>query len=91
MKEPDFVREVVTLAVQTGLPAEQVGALENTLRREYGGRTVRIDRRAPLTVDDVNLALRESKSVRTIARETGFSRATIYRMLSGRKSHRPVE
>jgi DNA invertase Pin-like site-specific DNA recombinase len=86
MKEPDFVREVVGLAVQTGLPAEQVSALEHSLRREYGGRTVRIDRRAPLTVDDLNSALRESKSVRTIAKETGFSRATIYRMLS-RKSH----
>jgi len=91
MKKYDFVREIVDIALHTGLSADRVNAFENTLRREYGGKRVVIERKAPITLDDVNHALREQKSVKTISKQTGLSRSTIYRMLSSRKSHRLVQ
>ena len=86
MKKCDFVEGVASIAVQTGLSVEQVAQFADAIRKEYGGKTVTIDRRPPVTIDDVNNALRHQKSVRVISKETGLSRSTIYRMLSSRKS-----
>lgn len=87
MKRFDFVEELADIAYESGIRPEAVNVLKSKLRRDFGGLTVTIARREPVTLERVNAALRAQKSVRTISKEMGLSRSTIYRMLSCRKSH----
>jgi hypothetical protein len=60
---------------------------DTAIRREFGGVALRIQPKAPVTIDDIDVKLRARKPVAIIAHEVGLSRATIYRMLS-RKAKR---
>lgn len=85
--KPDFVAEFVALARDTaGIDARAAQQIEARLRSDYGGQTVRIAERPPVTPEFIDARLRERKSVREIAGEVGMSRATIYRMLNQPKS-----
>jgi DNA invertase Pin-like site-specific DNA recombinase len=59
---------------------------DTAIRREFGGAALRIQPKAPVTIDEIDSRLRARKPVAMIAHEVGLSRATIYRMLGRRKS-----
>ena len=64
-------------------------AVEAALRRELGGQRVRIEPRAPVTIEAIDAGLRAGKVVRVIARDLGVSRSTLYRHIDrARKSRR---
>lgn len=54
---------------------------DQAIRREFGGKAMRIQPRAPLTIEQIDAELRQRKTVAVIADEVGISRSTIYRML----------
>ena len=85
----DFVAEFVALARDTaGLDDRAAQQIEARLRSDYGGQTVRIAERPPVTMEFIDTRLRERKSVREIACEAGMSRATIYRILGAKSFKR---
>lgn len=54
---------------------------DRAIRQEFGGTAVRIQPRAPVTMEQIDAGLRQRKPVAAIAAEVGLSRATVYRML----------
>jgi DNA invertase Pin-like site-specific DNA recombinase len=78
----DYAARIAAIACQA--LAADPSARENVeaaLRRELGGKQVRIAERAPITVEVINAGLRARKPVAVIAQELGCSRATLYRHL----------
>lgn len=59
---------------------------DQAIRREFGGAALRIQPKAPVTIDDIDARLRQRKPVAMIAAEVGLSRATIYRMLGKKRT-----
>lgn len=83
---PDFVADVLArLRAAADLEPSAAASLERAIRQTYGGQTLRILPREPVTLEQINAALRTGKPVRVIARELGISRATIYRRLAKTK------
>ena len=82
MRKPDCTAEIAALVVQVaGMPPEAGQRIEAALRRDFGGRDVRIERVPPITRELVNAELRQGKGVAVIAQELGVCRNTIYRRL----------
>lgn len=75
-----LLQDVIVLAPQ------DAARIEAALRQRFGGSVVHIAERPPVTVADIDAGLRNRKPVALIAKETGVSRATIYRMLRTGKS-----
>lgn len=85
MNKMDFVREVVAIARETtGLDSKALAKLEDQIRCQFAGETVRIAPRPPVTYEDIDAGLRQRKSVRVMSSEFGISRSTIYRMLESK-------
>lgn len=63
-----------------------IARVEAALRNEFGGSAVRIEARAPVTLEQIDAGLRQRKPVAVIAEEVGLSRATIYRMLGKKRA-----
>lgn len=91
----DYTARIAAIVCQAlAADPRAVPRAEAALRRELGGRQVRIAERPappPITVDAINAGLRQRKPVAAIAQEMGCSRATIYRHLArpGKKSQAP--
>lgn len=84
MPRIDYATEIAALARQVaGLDERASSRLEEALRREYGGQSVRIAQK-PVAIDMalVDAELRKRTPVRQIAQQMGVSRMTIYRHLS---------
>lgn len=81
MNKLDFVAEVVALAGKAGLDAKASARLENEVRCRFGGQRVRIEERAPITLERIDATMRQGKPVAVVAAELGCSRMTIYRHL----------
>lgn len=84
--KPDAVQKI--LEIVGSVAAIDKNALlraDSAIRSELGGQAVRIQHRAPVTLDDIDDRLRQRKPVAAIAMEVGLSRATIYRMLGRRR------
>lgn len=89
MKRVDHAADIAQLLADMAvLSPKSVESFEVELRKRFGGRAVTIERRAPVTIEQIDAALRERKSVRTIASEAGISRSTIYRMISSKSLKR---
>lgn len=80
--KPDAVQMILKIVgdVATVDPAAILRA-EMAIREEFGGKSLRIQHRAPVTLDQIDAGLRQRKPVAVIAAEVGLSRASIYRML----------
>jgi len=82
----DIVAEIAALAREVaGVDPVAAQKLANAVRNTYGGQSVRILPRAPITLASIDQELRRGKPVRVIAQELGVSRATLYRHLSQKK------
>lgn len=79
MTRPDHAAEIAALARQ--VPPE---SFECALRRRFGGETLRISERPPVTPEQVDAGLRQGKPVSALVGELGVGRSTIYRMLRAR-------
>jgi len=80
---PDFVAQLLALLTRAASLDEPTRKqIEKDIRTLWGGRNVRISRRYPVTLEEIDARLRERKPVREIAEELESSRATIYRRLS---------
>ena len=78
----DAVHELLKVVGEvTQLAGADIARADEAIRREFGGRAMRIQPRAPLTIDHVDAELCRRKTVADIAGEVGISRSTIYRML----------
>ena len=87
--KPDAVQQILKVVGETaGIEPQALARCEQAIRREFGGAALRIQPRAPITIDDIDARLRQRKPVAAISVELGLSRATIYRMLA-RKSRKP--
>jgi predicted transcriptional regulator YheO len=85
--KPDAVARILEIVASVSPLQEPTRKrVEDAIRRELGGAELRIPRRAPVTIEQVNAGLFARRPVREIASELGVSRATIYRMLAPRKS-----
>lgn len=81
--KPDAVQQLLKVVSEAAnLEPQALARCDQAIRREFGGAALRIQPRAPVTVDDIDARLRQRKPVATIAIEVGLSRATIYRMLA---------
>lgn len=85
MNRDDFVADLMGLVRLAGLEADAADRLEVQIRARWADQAVRIRAVRPVTLDDINAALRQRKPVREIADELGMSRATIYRRLNVRR------
>ncbi len=84
--KPDAVQQILEIVGTVAkVDALALSRVDQAIRREFGGCHVRIQPRAPVTIDQIDEGLRKRKPVAVIASEVGLSRATIYRML-GRNS-----
>lgn len=89
MKREDFACQVVGLMREFAeVDADCAAKVESELRRRYAGKQVTVERRAPLTQDDIDFALRRRMSVKDIAQQNGVSRSTIYRMIGSKSLKR---
>lgn len=80
--KPDAVQQILEIVgTVANVDAMALSRADQAIRREFGGTAVRIQPRAPVTIDQIDAGLRQRKPVAVIAAEFGLSRATIYRML----------
>jgi len=87
----DFAQQFVALVREVAPEAAPAAALiERELRDRFGGQRVRIDARAPLTLEAIDERLRQRMRVVEIAEDLGVSRWAIYRMLRTPKDARKV-
>jgi hypothetical protein len=84
--KPDAVQQILEIVGSVAqIDASALSRADQAIRREFGGCQMRIQPRAPVTMEQIDAGLRQRKPVAMIAYEVGLSRATIYRML-GRKA-----
>lgn len=85
----DSTQKIALLAAEAAGCPDKAGRIEQELRKRMGGQQVTITRRAPLTLDLINAAMREKGgSVARAAKALGCGRETIYRRLRPQqKSH----
>lgn len=83
------ILEVVGSVAQ--LDAAALSRADQAIRREFGGAAMRIQQKAPVTIQDIDMRLRARKPVAVIAHEVGLSRATVYRMLSRKYAKKTAE
>lgn len=82
MIKPDAVQQILEIVGSVAqIDAGALSRADQAIRREFGGTAMRIQPRAPVTIDQIDAGLRLRKPVAMIAAEVGLSRATIYRML----------
>lgn len=89
--KPDAVQqilEIVSSVVQ--IDASAISRADQAIRREFAGTALRIQPKAPVTIDDIDAKLRARKPVAVIAHEVGLSRATIYRMLGKSRKNKAI-
>lgn len=80
--KPDAVQQILEIVGAVAkVDASALSRADQAIRREFGGTAVRIQPRAPVTLEQIDAGLRQRKPVAMIAAEVGLSRATIYRML----------
>ena len=78
----DAVQQILEIVGNVAkVDALALSRADQAIRREFGGVALRIQPRAPVTIDQIDAGLRQRKPVAVIAAEVGLSRATIYRML----------
>ena len=86
--KPDAVQQILEIVSSVaGVAPAALSRADQAIRREFGGTAVRIQPRAPVTLEQIDAGLRLRKPVAMIAAEVGLSRATVYRML-GRKNRK---
>ena len=82
----DAVQQILQIVgATTQIAPEALARADQAIRREFGGEALRIQPKAPVTMGDIDMRLRQRKPVALIASEMGISRATIYRMLGKSK------
>lgn len=80
--KPDAVQQILEIVGAVArVDAVALSRADQAIRREFGGTAMRIQPRAPVTMEQIDAGLRLRKPVAMIAAEAGLSRATIYRML----------
>lgn len=78
----DAVQQILEIVGTVAkIDAMALSRADQAIRREFGGTAMRIQPRAPVTLEQIDAGLRQRKPVAAIAAEVGLSRATIYRML----------
>jgi hypothetical protein len=78
----DAVHQILQLVGTVAqLDRAALSRADMAIRREFGGKAMRIQPRAPVTIEQIDAELRQRKPVAVIADEVGISRSTIYRML----------
>lgn len=94
MNRPDHAAEIVRVAADVlALTPQAAQLLDSELRQRFGGKTLRVPERAPVTPALVDQRLRAGLTVARISAETGVHRSTIYRLLDrkGMKSRAKPE
>lgn len=89
----DAVQQILQIVGSVAnVDRQTLARADSAIRSELGGQAVRIQYRAPVTIEDIDDRLRQRKPVALIAVEVGLSRATVYRMLGKRtkKSRTPA-
>ena len=88
--KPDAVQQILEIV---GTVAQvdplALSRADQAIRREFGGTAMRIQPRAPVSLEQIDAGLRQRKPVAIIAAEVGISRATIYRMLRRKSRKKP--
>ena len=83
MSRPDHAADIAQMvADMLVLSPGKAAEFERALRIRFGGETLRISERAPVTPEHIDARLRAGVPVREIAVETGIHRSTVYRLLS---------
>ena len=78
----DAVQELLRVVGEAAqIDAQALARCEQAVRREFGGATLRIQPRAPITIADIDGMLRQRRPVSAIAPQLGISRATVYRII----------
>lgn len=88
--KPDAVQQILEIVGTVAqVDARALSRADQAIRRELGGTELRIQPRAPVSLEQIDAGLRQRKPVSVIASEVGLSRATVYRMLGkGRRKNR---
>ena len=88
--KPDAVQQILEIVGTVAqVDALALSRADQAIRRELGGTAMRIQPRAPVSLEQIDAGLRQRKPVAVIASEVGLSRATVYRMLGkGRRKNR---
>jgi DNA invertase Pin-like site-specific DNA recombinase len=85
----DHVSDLLRIVSEaTRIDAATLARAEPAIRAEFGGSIVRIQPKAPITIEAIDQRLRQRMSVSQIADDVDCSRATIYRIIErarGRK------
>lgn len=80
--KPDAVQQILEIVGTVAqVDALALSRADQAIRRELGGTAMRIQPRAPVSLEQIDAGLRQRKPVAIIASEVGLSRATVYRML----------
>lgn len=80
--KPDAVQQILKIVgTCANVDLTALSRADQAIRREFGGTALRIQARAPVTIEQIDAGLRQRKPVAMIAAELSLSRATIYRML----------
>lgn len=84
--KPDAVTEILKIVCAVAaVEPDAVSRADVAIRAEFGGRSVKISERAPVTLEQIDAGLRQRKTVAVMASEFGISRASIYRILGQRR------
>lgn len=84
--KPDAVQQILEIVGTVAqVDARALSRVDQAIRRELGGTAMRIQPRAPVTLEQIDAGLRQRKPVAVIASEVGLSRATVYRMLKPKR------
>jgi len=90
--KPDAVQQLLAVVGSvTQIDAAALLKADTAIRREFAGAALRIQPRAPVTIEDIDTRLRARKPVAVIACEVGLSRATVYRMLGKSRSKKAAK
>lgn len=80
--KPDAVQQILEIVIaHTHIDATVLSRLDKAIRQEFGGSSLKVQHRPPVTIEQINEGLRQRKPVAAIAVDLQLSRATVYRMI----------
>lgn len=84
----DWAAKIAALAAAAAGAPEAGARIEARLRAELGGQRVRIEQKAPITVEMVEAGLRRGLPVSKVAATMGVHRSTLYKLIGKSRAER---